>query len=33
MPGDADLAFAQQVVVEYARALERDLTEQNLPAR
>ena len=30
---DADLAFAQQVVVEYARTLERDLNENRLPAR
>jgi hypothetical protein len=33
MPDDADLAYAQQVVVEYSRALERDLTENRLPAR
>ena len=32
MPDDADLAFAQQIVVEYVRTLERHLTEQNLPA-
>jgi len=31
--GDADLAFAQQIVVEYVRTLERDLDENRLPAR
>ena len=30
---DADLAFAQQVVVEYARALSRDIGEHRLPQR
>lgn len=30
---DADLAFAQQVVVEYARVLARDLSENRLPER
>ncbi len=30
---DADLAFAQQVVVEYARVLARDLSEDRLPER
>jgi len=30
---DADLAFAQQIVAEYARTLERDLDENRLPAR
>src|SRR5262245_66228517 len=30
---DADLAFAQQVVVEYTRALARDLDENRLPGR
>jgi hypothetical protein len=33
MPDDADLAFAQRVIVEDARTLGRDLTAQNLPAR
>lgn len=33
MSDEADLAFAQQVVVEYARTLERDLSENKLPAR
>ncbi len=30
---DADLAFAQQVVVEYARTLARDISENRLPGR
>lgn len=30
---DADLAFAQQIVVEYARTLERDINENRLPGR
>jgi hypothetical protein len=30
---DTDLAFAQQVVVEYARTLEQDLNENRFPAR
>lgn len=31
--GAPDLALAQQIVVDYARTLERDLTENRLPAR
>jgi hypothetical protein len=30
---NADLAFAQQIVVDYARTLERDLNENRLPGR